>query len=155
MKAMETLGYAAVMIAAGIAIPVMAAMSGTLGRHLDSAPAATAILFAVALMIATVTTFATGAPELAKIAVAPRHLLLGGACVAFYALSITFIGPRFGVANAILCVLLGQMICSAAIDHYGLLGAPVVPLSTARAAGIFLMAIGLFLARSAVTAPAP
>lgn len=150
---MEGLGYASIMIAAGIAIPAMAAMSGTLGRHLGSAPAATATLFAVALLIAVAATFATGAPAIAQFATAPRHLLLGGACVAFYALSITFIGPRFGVANAILCVLLGQMICSAAIDNFGLLGAPVVPISLTRILGIGLMAMGLFLARSNVVAP--
>ncbi|MBA3678333.1 MAG: DMT family transporter [Sphingosinicella sp.] len=126
----------------------MAAMSGTLGRNLSSPPAATSMLFAVALAIALATTFSTGAPTLSAIGAAPRYLLLGGTCIAFYALSITYLGPHFGIANAILCVLLGQMVSAAVIDHLGLLGAPVLRITPVRLLGLGLMCVGLFLARS-------
>lgn len=150
----ETTLFGATMILAGIGIPVMAAMSGRLGGHLASAPAATAILFAVALVLALATTLATGLPSAEALASAPKLLLFGGACVAFYALSITFIGPRFGIANAILCVLLGQMASAAVIDHFGLLGAPVIAIDLRRLLGIALMAVGLYFARSLPTAAA-
>ena len=42
-------------------------------------------------------------------------------------------------------VLLGQMISAAAIDHFGLMGAKVDPLTWTRASGIFVMALGVFL----------
>ena len=145
---MENAAFAFVMVVAGIGIPIMAAMSGSLARHLASAPAATAILFAVAFLIAATTTILTGRPQISAAIVAPRHLLLGGACIAFYALSITFLGPNFGIANAILCVLLGQMIGSAIIDQFGLLGAPQLKITGMRLLGIALMAAGLYLAKS-------
>jgi|TARA_B100000378_G_scaffold276338_1_gene274065 transporter family-2 protein len=144
----EQAAYAAIMIVAGLGIPVMAAMSGSLGGRLGSAPAATSILFGVALLLVIATTVVTGVPTVQSFIAAPKYLFLGGACVAFYALSITFIGPRFGIANAILCVLLGQMLCSAVIDHFGLLGAPAIEIDRRRIVGLALMAIGLFLARS-------
>ena len=53
--------------------------------------------------------------------------------------------PRFGVGNAVFFVLLGQLISAAAIDHFGLFGAQISPLSLTRAAGIGLMAAGVFV----------
>lgn len=144
----EQLAYAAIMIVAGLGIPIMAALSGNLSGRLGSAPAATSIIFAVALLLAVATTVTTGIPTIQSFITVPKYLFLGGACVAFYALSITFIGPRFGIANAILCVLLGQMLCSAVIDHFGLFGAPAIEIDRQRFVGLTLMAIGLFLARS-------
>jgi transporter family-2 protein len=42
-------------------------------------------------------------------------------------------------------VLLGQLISAAAIDHFGLFTASVTPLTLTRAAGIALMAAGVFV----------
>ena len=67
----------------------------------------------------------------------------------FYVLSVTYIGPRFGIGNAVFFVLLGQMISAAAIDHFGLFGAQVSPLTLTRAGGISLMAAGLWIIQKA------
>jgi transporter family-2 protein len=40
---------------------------------------------------------------------------------------------------------LGQLISAAAIDHFGLFGAQVSPLTLARAGGVGLMAAGVWL----------
>lgn len=40
-------------------------------------------------------------------------------------------------------VLLGQLISAAAIDHFGLFGAQVSPLTWVRAGGIAVMALGV------------
>lgn len=149
MKPMQTGGFTLVMVVAGIGIPIMAAMSASLGKHLASPPAATTIIFVVAFLVAATTTLVTGLPATSAAFAAPKHLFLGGACLAFYALAITFIGPKFGIANAVLCVLLGQMISSAIIDQFGLFGAPQIKITGLRLLGIALMAGGLYLARSA------
>jgi len=69
--------------------------------------------------------------------------------IAFYVLSITFIAPKFGVGNAVFFVLLGQLVSAAAIDHFGLFGAQISPLSVTRAGGITLMAAGVYLTQQA------
>lgn len=46
-------------------------------------------------------------------------------------------------------VLPGQLISAALIDHFGLFGARVSPLSLSRAGGIALMAAGVFLTQKA------
>lgn len=140
-----TTTYALVMLAAGIGIPVLAALNAGLGTRLGSPVAAAAILFVVALLTTLMVLAIKGAPALAAVVTAPRYLFLAGLLVAFYILSITIIAPKFGVGNAVFFVLLGQLISAALIDHFGLFGARVSPLSLSRAGGIAMMAAGVFL----------
>lgn len=142
----ETLRYALIMLAAGIGIPILAALNSALGRGIGSPPVAAVILFAVAFCGATlVMAVTTGPAALAQAAGQPKHLFLGGLFVAFYVISVTYVAPRFGVGNAVFFVLLGQMISAATIDQFGLFGAMVRPLTLARIGGIGLMAAGLAL----------
>lgn len=142
--------YATTMLAAGIGIPVLAALNAALGQRLGAPVAASTILFCVALLVTLATLVVTGGiPALTKAVDAPKHLFLAGCLVAFYVLSITFVAPHFGVGNAVFFVLLGQLISAAAIDHFGLFGAQISPLSLTRAGGIGLMAAGVWLTQQA------
>jgi transporter family-2 protein len=137
--------YALVMLLAGVGIPLLAVLNAGLGQHLGTPQAATVVLFCVALSLSILAWGLTGAPGLAHLASAPKHLFLGGFFVAFYVLSVTFIAPRFGVGNAVFFVLLGQLLSAAAIDHFGLFGARISPLSLTRATGIAVMALGVWI----------
>ena len=143
------LTYAAIMFAAGIGIPVLAALNASLGTRIGSPAAAALVLFLVALAATALVTLATGPAALKAIPAQPKHLFLAGVLVAFYVFSITYIAPHFGVGNAVFFVLLGQLAAAAAIDHWGLFGARVTPLSFTRASGIALMAAGLALTQRA------
>lgn len=141
--------YALTMLAAGIGIPLLAALNAALGVRIGSPAAAAMVLFCVALLATTAVTLVTGPRALIGVAAAPRHLLLGGLLVAFYVLSITYIAPHFGIGNAVFFVLLGQLISAALIDHFGLFGARVSPLSLTRATGIAVMALGVWITQRA------
>ncbi|WP_439123971.1 DMT family transporter [Marivita sp.] len=141
--------YALTMLAAGIGIPLLAALNAALGVRIGSPAAAAMVLFCVALSATTLVTIVTGPKALSGIPLAPRHLLLGGLLVAFYVLSITYIAPHFGIGNAVFFVLLGQLISAAIIDHFGLFGARVSPLSLTRASGIAVMALGVWITQRA------
>lgn len=142
------LGYALVMLAAGIGIPVLAALNAQLGARIRSPAAAATVLFVVAFLTAALTMVATGGTRaLPALPVQPKHLFLAGTLVAFYVLSITWVAPHFGLGNAVFFVLLGQIAAAALIDHFGLFGARQTSVTGLRAAGIALMAIGVLLAR--------
>jgi transporter family-2 protein len=141
--------FALIMLLAGIGIPTLAALNAALGKHMGSPAAAAMILFVVALITATAATVITGPQAVTRVVGAPRHLLLGGVLVAFYVLSVTYIAPTFGVGNAVFFVLIGQLISAAAIDHFGLFGAPISPLSLTRAAGIATMGFGVWITQQA------
>lgn len=142
--------YALIMLAAGVGIPVLAALNAALGRFISSPTTAAVVLFSVALICCVLVMFATsGSQALTRVLDAPRHLLLGGALIAFYVLTITHIAPHFGIGNAVFFVLLGQLISAAAIDHFGLFGAQLTPLGWVRTSGIAVMAIGVWITQLA------
>lgn len=142
--------YAVIMLAAGIGIPILAALNAALGRVIGSPNAAAVVLFTVALACSVLVLLLFSGPQaLGKVAASPKHLLLGGTLVAFYVLSITHVAPHFGVGNAVFFVLLGQLVSTAAIDHFGLFGAQVTPLTLMRAGGIAVMALGVAITQLA------
>ena len=63
----------------------------------------------------------------------------------FYIVTITWIAPRFGVANAVSFVLLGQLIAMTVIDHFGLMGAPQFTINYQRAFGLVFMTAGVLM----------
>jgi len=142
----NTLAYSVVMLVAGLGIPVMAALNGGLGARLQSPALAAAILFSIALVVTLSYLFINeGAPSSLYHADIPRYFYLGGLLVAFYILSITWVAPRFGVSNAIVFVLLGQLIAMSVIDHFGLFGAQQYPVNTQRAIGLVVMVLGVVM----------
>lgn len=141
---MDVLRYGSLMLLAGIGIPLLAVLNAQLGMRIASPVAAATVLFAVAFaasLVALLVTRSSGA--LAQVPSQPSHLLLAGLFVVFYVLAVTWVAPRFGVGNAIFCVLLGQLLSAAMIDKFGLFGAMVKPLDGMRLAGLLIMAVGV------------
>lgn len=139
------LQYALIMLCAGIGIPLLAALNARLGARIGSPAFAALVLFGVALLVALAVVVITRPALSGALFGQPKHLYLGGCLVAFYVLSVTFIAPHFGVGNAIFFVLLGQLISAGLIDQFGLFGAMASPISPTRAAGIAVMALGVYL----------
>ena len=139
------ISFATIMLIAGIGIPVMAAMTSSLGKHLGSPVAASAFAFFIAFCIALLALVFADKSFVKQIPSVPKYFLVAGAFIAFYVLSISFVAPHFGIGNAIFFVLVGQMLSAAIIDHYGLFGAQINQLSVTRTLGIFVMVFGIWL----------
>lgn len=146
----QTLALSLLMLAAGVGIPIMAALNAGLGARIDSPNAATMLVFLVAALAAAVTLAVTGLPSLADWSRAPPLNMAAGLLVAFYVLGITWAAPRIGLGNAIFFVLLGQLVTAAVIDHFGLFGAVQSSLTPRRLLGLVLMVAGVYLARKLV-----
>lgn len=145
----STVTYAMIMLAAGIGIPILAALNAALGQRLGSPVAAAVVLFTVALTISALILAISGPSKLMGVISVPKHLFLAGALIAFYVLTITWIAPKFGVGNAVFFVLLGQLISAAIIDHFGLMGALPQSITLTRAVGIAVMGLGVFITQLA------
>ena len=143
----SNMSYAAIMLAAGIGIPVLAALNAALGTKIGSPVTAAAILFTIAVSGAWIIAAFSGFTGLSSLYLAPKHLFLAGLLVLFYVLSITIIAPKFGVGNAVFFVLLGQIISASIIDHFGLFGAAVTQINWTRSLGLTLMVAGIGLTR--------
>lgn len=139
------------MFLTGIGIPIFATFNSQLGGQLGSPISANFVMLLVGLVLITVLMLATGSvPQADRFTMDRPYLYFGAAFMLFYALSITWAAPRIGVGNAVFFVLIGQLVAAAAIDHFGLWGALKSALTLRRAAGIAVMALGVYLARKPV-----
>ena len=139
---------------AGVGIPILATMNAGLGRSLGHPAAAVLVLFTVTLAVALVGAGVTGGwPAPVRLAATPSVFLAGGLFMVFYIATVTVLIPRFGVGNTILFVLMGQIIASSAIDHFGLLGTARAPINAQRLIGLAVFAAGLVIVQTSARAP--
>ncbi len=145
---LHQIGLGAMLVVAGLGIPVMASMNAAVGVRLGAPFAAVAVLASVLLIAAAATSFAFESLAVPAVQSVPKAYLAAGILFFFYISTITIGAPRIGIGNAIVLVLLGQITSAVVIDHYGLFGAPSVPISGQRLAGVTLMLGGIYLARN-------
>jgi transporter family-2 protein len=75
----------------------------------------------------------------------PWWMLLGGLMGGLIVFTVTYAGPRIGVAATVGILIAGQLFMGAAIDRWGLLGSDRIALHWPRVLGIALLAAGAAL----------
>ena len=141
--------YILLSIAAGAGVAAQAVINGRL-RFILGAPvwAATA-QFIVGLMFLTL--FAALSrqplPAIADIGRAPWWMWTGGFFGAAFILMAVVATPVLGAALMLAASIVGQLAAALVIDHYGLFGGSVVPISATRVLGVVLLAGGVILIR--------
>lgn len=147
MNTSNVAAYAAWSALAGVLIPAMAALQGTLGRTIASPLYAALIAVGMSFLAmgAVLAVLRPALPGSDLFAAVPPLAWIGGIAMAFYATSATFLAPRFGVGNFIMCAVVAQLAASTLIDQFGLFGAPVYPVDAKRIAGLVLLGAGTVL----------
>jgi transporter family-2 protein len=75
----------------------------------------------------------------------PWWTLTGGLWGTLIIFTVTYAGPRIGVAATVGILIAGQLIMGAMIDRFGLFGSQQIALHWPRLAGIALLAVGAAL----------
>ena len=75
----------------------------------------------------------------------PFWLWLGGLFGATVVLAIAYAPPRIGTFATVALLIAGQLAAGAAIDAFGVLGSPRIPVTVTRATGLVLVAAGAAL----------
>ena len=130
---------------AGAFIPLIGILNARVGRALGEPIYATVIVFFVAILIALLASVVFGKSSLTiqnLQSLAPFDFG-AGLIVAFYVISATVLAPKIGVANFIVMAVSSQILFSLMIDHFGLFGAPVKPISITQLFGAVMLLIGL------------
>ena len=132
-------------LVAGAFIPLIGILNARVGRALGEPIYATVIVFFVAILIALLASVVFGKSSLTTENLqnlAPFDYG-AGLIVAFYVISATMLAPKIGVANFIVMAVSSQILFSLMIDHFGLFGAPVKPISMIQLFGAIMLLIGL------------
>ena len=72
---------------------------------------------------------------------------LGGLCGAFFVTAVVLVVPRLGIALTFSLLILGQMIATLPMDHYGFMDMPIKEINIPRIIGVALVILGVFLVR--------
>jgi bacterial/archaeal transporter family-2 protein len=136
---------AAVLI--GSMMPIQAGINAELTRLLKHPYLGALVSFLIGTLTLTLLSLFHGLPlgELKRLTQAPPSLFLGGLLGALFVGSSIFLIPRLGATPMIAAFVTGQLMMSVCIDHYGLLGLPVTPITLTRLVGVALLFTGLML----------
>jgi bacterial/archaeal transporter family-2 protein len=136
-------------VSAGVSVVVQQVLNANLRHALNSAAWSGFVSYLVGTICMVLLAFALRdpVPSVNVAARMPWWAWSGGLFGAiFIALAILLI-PQLGAATFIALLVAGQMFCSLAIDHFGLLGIPVHPASLIRLAGAAFLITGVVLIR--------
>jgi transporter family-2 protein len=145
--AIPTLPLLAIAIAVGAAVPLQSAvnaqMAANQGHPLYGALTNTTV--ATLIFAVLIVTLRLPAPNLKAAATGPWWLWTGGLVGAAFVFGGLFVAPRICAAVFAVATIFGTMAASLLIDHIGLLGFPVRPMSILRLLGTGCVLIGMLL----------
>jgi bacterial/archaeal transporter family-2 protein len=133
-------------VAAGLAGSVQVALMSRLGERigvLEALAFSTALTAIIALVVLVLARQSLAGFE--RAVHQPWWMLLGGVMGLLIVFTITYAGPRIGVAATVGILIAGQLAMGAAIDRWGLFGAQRIALHWPRLLGIVLLAVGAAL----------
>jgi bacterial/archaeal transporter family-2 protein len=139
--------YVVLAFVAGMALTIQVGINSTLRRGLGNPGMATLVSFLVgtAGLALFLLLTRTSLPTKAAIDSVPPWAWFGGLVGAFYVATTVIAGPRLGSATLLALVVLGQLLASLVIDHYGWIGFPEHPISSLRILGAILLFGGVLL----------
>ena len=145
----NTYFYMLIALLAGAMMPTQAATNNKMAAFVDSPVLAALISFLVGTVALFVYVLLSGVPlsNFASVREAPAVAWAGGFLGAFFVAATVSLVPRLSVAMIFSLIIAGQMLATLVIDHYGLLGIEVRPVSWQRVAGIVLITGGVVLIR--------
>jgi transporter family-2 protein len=136
-------------LVAGTCIPTQAGINARLSLWAQSPVLAAAISFLVGTLVlcGCVLAIRLPLPDWRTATGQPWWLWSGGALGAFFVSVTIYLAPRLGATSMLAWLLAGQMLAALLLDHCGLLGYPLHPLSPGRVTGVLLLIIGAYMVR--------
>jgi bacterial/archaeal transporter family-2 protein len=132
----------------GAILPVQAVLNTKLGKQTGGPMISSLLSFLVGLIgliIINLVTNYTALSNMKLLSVSPWYVWMGGLLGAIYVTVIIFVNQQQGVALTFALVVAGQIFISLLIDHFGLLGSIVRPVSIPKIIGALLIIAGLVL----------
>ena len=132
----------------GAILPVQAVLNTKLGKQTGGPLISSLLSFLVGLIcLFIINLFAnyTALSNMKLLSVSPWYVWMGGLLGAIYVSCVIFVNQQQGVALTFALVVAGQIFISLLIDHFGLLGSVVRPMSIAKIIGALLIIAGLVL----------
>ena len=141
---MSELILTALVVAAGVALSIQAAINGRLGQRVGVLRSSF-LTFIVGAVITALLVFFFEPPHAENLLSVPKWQLMGALFGVVYMVSMVAAVPRIGTAAATVTAIVGQLGMSMLIDNFGWLGNPAIALSNSRIAAMVCLSLALVL----------
>lgn len=131
----------------GTLLPTQAGINAQLAKQLGNPLLAATVSFSLgtlALLLLTLMLHLSP-PAFERLVEIPWYLWIGGLLGVMYLTATIILAPLLGAATMIGLIVAGQMLAAIALDHFGLVGFPVHPLSFSRIFGAILLIAGVVI----------
>ena len=129
---------------AGAALSFEGAIYGELGKNIGKLETSFYNFFMGAIILGLLWIF-FGKGKISHVAEAPKWTLLGGALGVVYLTAIVISVPFVGVGITMVAVVIGQLLMSMVIEHYGWLGSKKTKINKEKIFAVISMVIALIL----------
>ncbi len=136
-------------LVAGFCLPTQAGVNARLNLLTRSSILTAAISCAVGTIVLLVYAMIlkTSLPAGESVSRSPWWIWTGGMIGAIFVVSTIILAPRLGAVAMVAWVVAGQMLASLVLDHFGLIGYPIHPISGLRMLGVAMLLGGVILIR--------
>ncbi len=141
---MDKFLYLLLTVFSGVAMSLQLPINAALGKRIGSLEAGL-VSFSSGTLALLILVIVFGNGQFWAFAQAPKWQLTGGILGVFVVVSLIVVTPKLGVLVALMTALVGQMVMSTIIDHYGLFAVDIVPISWERIVGLLLLLAGMAL----------
>ncbi|MGR3320264.1 MAG: DMT family transporter [Candidatus Anammoxibacter sp.] len=133
-------------VAAGALLPIQGSLNARLGSSMPHPMQATLVSYIGGLLACLIflTLMRINYPDLKKIFSIDWHLYCGGFLGAAFVSAMLYLMPRIGVTNMLAAAIVGQLIMSIIIDHFGCFGVFTARLNLSRIVGVIMLLGGLY-----------
>jgi transporter family-2 protein len=134
---------------AGMALPLQGAINSRLASFMQNPFLSALVSFSIGTLALLIFVLLTRIPlhQIGGAREAPMITWVGGLLGAFFITTTLLMVPKLGVALTFSLVILGQMIITLPIDHFGLLGVAARTITWPRIIGVLLVIAGTILVR--------
>lgn len=144
---MKSLLYLIVALCAGGLVPIQGSLNAHLSKSLNHPLQATFISFFGAVILLGIILLALNPPlpNVAQFKSIPPIYYTGGIYGVLFVTTIFVLAPRIGIANTVVAAIIGQLVLSVILDHFGLFGLVRRPITVFRMLGCIGLVISLYL----------
>ena len=137
--------YIVLAIFVGAALPLQGIVNAKLGAHMDHPMHSTLISYigGIVACIAFLIVAHPVIPDMKRFYNVDWYLYLGGFLGTIFVSGMLYIIPKIGATNMLAAAIVGQLILSLSLDHYGAFGIKQITITPNRILGIFLLLAGL------------
>jgi transporter family-2 protein len=128
-------------------LPVQGSLNAHLGKGLNHPLQATFISFFGAMIVLFLLLLVLNPPlpSVSQLKSTPAVYYTGGIYGVVFVTTILMLAPRIGIANTLVATIIGQLIVSVILDHFGLFGLVRHPINGYRLMGCAGLMVSLYL----------